>query len=111
MEKLWQLEPAGFSDDQAGLNAGLGSESPRHRRCVVSDAKAAVGAEKNDASVPPEAIEQIGNGFARGKLRGRAVGYAIGRPLSQDQLHDRFTPAGEGHGGGQIVGVTTAANE
>ena len=39
------------------------------------------------------------------------LGDAVGGPLAEDQLHDRFAPAGERDGGGEIVGVAAAADE
>ncbi len=38
-------------------------------------------------------------------------GDAVGGPLAEDQLHDGFAPAGEGDGGGEIVGVAAATDE
>ena len=58
-----------------------------------------------------ETVVEIGDGFAGGDFGGGAVGDAVGGPLAEDQLHDGFAPAGEGDGGGEIVGVAAAADE
>jgi hypothetical protein len=61
--------------------------------------------------VAAEAVVEVGDGFAGGDFRGGAGGYAVGGPLAEDQLHDGFAPAGEGDGGGEIVGVAAATDE
>ena len=40
-----------------------------------------------------------------------AGGDAVDGPLAEDELHDRLAPAGEGDGGGEVVGVAAAADE
>src|ERR1035441_10280634 len=58
-----------------------------------------------------ETFVGVGDGFLGGEFRGRARGNAVGGPLAEDQLHDGFAPAGEGDGGGEIVGVTAATDQ
>jgi hypothetical protein len=77
----------------------------------MGDSEATVGAEEDDAAVAAEAIEQVGNGFAGGELRGGPGSDAVGGPFAKDELHDWFAPAGERNGGGEIVGITTAPDE
>jgi hypothetical protein len=77
----------------------------------VGEAEAAVGAEEDDAAVAAEAVVEVGDGFAGGDFWGGAGGYAVGGPLAEDQLHDGFAPAGEGDGGGEVVGVAAATDE
>jgi len=61
--------------------------------------------------VAAETVEEIGDGFAGGDVRGRACGDTIRGPLAEDQLHDGLAPAGERDGGGEIVGVAAASDE
>jgi hypothetical protein len=77
----------------------------------VGESEAAVRAEKDDAAVSAETVEEVGDGFAGGELGGGSVGDAVGSPLAQDQLYDGFAPAGERDGGGEIVGIAAAADE
>ena len=93
------------------MEAGGGGEAPGHAGGVVGEAEAAVGAEEDDAAVTAEAVIEVGDGFAGGDLRGGAGGDAVGGPLAEDELHDGFAPAGEGDGGGEIVGVAAASDE
>ena len=44
-------------------------------------------------------------------LRARSAGDAVDGPLAEDELHDGLAPAGEGDGGGEVVGVAAAADE
>ena len=96
---------------EAGLEAGGGGESPGHAGGVVGEAEAAVGSEEDDAAVASKAVEEIRDGFAGGDFRGGAGGDAVGGPFAEDELHDGFAPAGEGDGGGEIVGVAAATDE
>src|ERR1019366_5858156 len=98
-------------DFQAGLEACGGCHSPRHRGRVVRETETAIGAEENDSAVAAETVEQVGHRLARGYLWSRAGSDAIGGPLAQHQFHDGLAPPGERDGGGQIVGIATAANE
>jgi len=102
---------ASVSDAQAGLEAAGGGKAPGHGGGVVGEAEAAVGAEEDDAAVAAEAVVEIGDGFAGGDLRGRAVGDTVSGPLAEDQLHDGFAPAGEGDSGGEVVSVAAATDE
>src|ERR1035441_4106234 len=58
-----------------------------------------------------ETVVEVGDGFLGGELGGRASGDAVGGPLAKDQLHDGFSPAGEGDSGGEIVGVAAAPDQ
>ena len=58
-----------------------------------------------------EAVVEVGDGFAGGDFRGGAGGDAVGGPFAEDKLHDGLAPAGEGDGGGEIVGVASATDE
>jgi len=93
------------------LEAGGSGEAPGHGGGVVGESEAAVGAEKDNAAVTTESVEEIGDSFAGGDFRGRACGDAVSGPLAKDQLHDGFAPTGEGDGGGEIVGVAAATDE
>ncbi len=93
------------------LVAGGGGYAPGHAGGVVGDADLAVGAQEDDASVASEAVVEIGDGFGGGVLRGGSGGDSVDRPLAEDELHDGLSPAGEGDGGGEVVGVTAAADE
>ena len=93
------------------MEAAGGGDAPGHGGGVVGEAEAAVGAEEDDAAVSAEAVVEVGDGFAGGDFGGGAGGDAIGGPLAEDQFHDGFAPAGEGDGGGEIVGVAAATDE
>ena len=93
------------------MEAGGGSEAPGHGGRVVGQAEASVGTEKDDAAVSAEAVEEVGDGLLCGHFGGGAFGDAVGGPLAEDQLHDGFSPAGEGDGSGEIVGVTATPDE
>src|ERR1035438_6016763 len=86
-------------------------DAPSHGGGVVGQAEASVGAEQDDATVAAETVVEVGNGFMGGEFGGDTSGDAVGGPLAQNQLHDRFAPAGEGNGGGEIVGVTAATDQ
>ena len=58
-----------------------------------------------------ETVEEIRDGFAGGEFGGGSVGDAVGGPFAEDELHDGFSPAGEGDGGGEIVSVAAATDE
>ena len=96
---------------EAGAEALFGGNAPGHVRGVVGEADATVGAEKDDASVALEPVEEIVDGFAGGQLRVNSLGDAVAGPLTEDQFHYRLTPAGEGDGGGLIVRIAAAADE
>ncbi len=58
-----------------------------------------------------ETVEEVGDGFSGGEFGGCAVGDAVGGPFAEDELHDGFSPSGEGDGGGEIVSVAAATDE
>jgi hypothetical protein len=93
------------------LEAGGGGQAPGHAGSVVGEAEAAVGAEEDDAAVSAEAVVEVGDGFAGGDFRGGAGGDTVGGPFAEDELHDGFAPAGEGDGGGEVVGIAAATDE
>lgn len=96
---------------EAGVEAAGRGYSPGHGGRVVGYAEAAVGAEEDDAAVAAEAFREVVDGFAGGDFRGAAGGDAVSGPFTEDELHDGLTPAGEGDGGGEIVGVAAATDE
>ncbi len=77
----------------------------------MGDADLAVGAEEDDAAVAAEAGEEIVDSGCRGVLWARSACDAVDGPLAKDELHDGLAPAGEGDGGGKVVGVAAAADE
>ena len=91
--------------------AGGGGDAPGHAGCVVGYADLAVGAEEDDASVASETVVKVGDGFGGGSLGGGSGGDSVDGPLAEDQLHNGLSPAGEGDGGGEVVGVAAAADE
>ena len=93
------------------MEAFVCGEAPGHGGGVVGESEAAVWAEKDDAAVAAETVEEVGDGFAGGEIGGDARGDAVGGPLAEDQLHDGFAPSGERDGGGEIVGVAAATDE
>jgi hypothetical protein len=96
---------------KAGLETVGGGEAPGHGGGVVGEAEAAIGTEEDDAAMAAETVEEIRDGLAGGDFRGGSVGDAVGGPFAEDELHDGFAPAGEGDGGGEIVGVAAATDE
>ncbi len=95
----------------AEVVAGGGGDAPGHAWGVVGEADLAVGAEEDDAAVAAEAGVEVGDGVGGGLLWGGAGGDAVDGPFAEDKLHDGFAPAGEGYGGGEVVGVAAAADE
>jgi len=93
------------------LEAGGGGEAPGHGGGVVGEPEAAVWTEEDDAAMAAETVEEIRDGFAGGEFGGCPGGDAVGSPFAEDELHDGFTPAGEGDGGGEIVSVAAATDE
>ena len=93
------------------MEAAGGGDAPGHGGGVVGEAEAAVGAEEDDAAVSAKAVVEVGDGFAGGDFGSCAGGDAVGGPLAEDQFHDGLAPAGEGDGGGKIVGVAAATDE
>ena len=80
----------------------------------MGEAEAAVGAEEDDAAVgSAEAVVEVEMSFAGGDFRGgagRRTRFVVG-PFAEDKLRDWLAPAGEGDGGGEIVGVAAATDE
>jgi hypothetical protein len=95
----------------AELGACGGGYAPGHAGGIVGDADVAGGAEEDDAAVAAEAGEEVVDGGGGCLLGGCAGGDAVDGPLAEDELHDGFAPAGEGDGGGLVVGVAAAPDE
>ena len=95
----------------AELGAVGGGDAPGHAGGVVGEADLAVGAEEDDAAVAAEAGDRGSRWRLWRRLRGGAGGYAVDGPFAEDELHDGLAPAGEGDGGGEVVGVAAAADE
>ena len=93
------------------MEAGGGGDAPGHGGGVVGEAEAAIGAEEDDSAVAAEAVVEVGDGFAGGDFWGGAGGDAVSGPFAEDELHDGFSPAGEGDGGGEIVCIAAATDE
>ncbi len=94
----------------AGAETGGGGDSVGHAGCVVGEAEAAVGAEKDDSAVAAETVVEVFDGFIGGQFGWCAVHDAVSGPLAEDELHDGFTPAGERDSGGEIVSVAAATD-
>ncbi len=77
----------------------------------MGDADLAVGAEEDHAAMPAETGEEVVDGGGGGVLGARSARDAVDGPFAEDELHDGLAPAGEGDGGGEIVGVAAAADE
>ncbi len=95
----------------ADLDARAILDAPGHTRGVVCNAKPAIGTEEDDATVAAEAGVEVLDGSRSCLLRGCSALYAINGPLAENELHDGLAPAGEGGGGGLVIGVAAAADQ
>ena len=58
-----------------------------------------------------QAFVEVGDGVRCGLFGGDSALDTIDGPFAEDKLHDGLAPAGEGDGGGEIVGVASATDE
>src|SRR6516162_9735440 len=85
--------------------------SPGHARRVVGDAEATAGVEQDHAAVAVKTALQILHGFLCHGVRRAAIAYAIGRPLGENELHDRLAPSRAGSSGAEVIGIAAAADQ
>ncbi len=93
------------------MEAGGSGKSPGHGGSVVGQSEAAVWTEEDDAAMAAETVEKVSDGLAGGELRSSSSSHPVCGPLAENELHDGFAPAGEGDGGGEVVGVAAATDE
>ena len=77
----------------------------------MGESEGAVRGEEDDATVSAEAVVEIGDGLSGSDVGRGSGGDAVGGPFAEDELHDGFSPAGEGDGGREVVGIASAPDE
>src|SRR4051794_28808160 len=81
------------------------SYPPSHARGIVGEAETALKIEHDDSAMAVDAVLQIIHGLGCDPLGKIARRHAISSPLGKHQLHDRFTPSGDGNRGALVIGV------
>jgi len=77
----------------------------------VRQSESSVGTEEDNAAATAEAAVEIRHGLAGGEFGSGSCGNAIYCPFAKHQFHNGFAPAGERHGGREVVCVAAASDE